>query len=138
MVACLHGNPKYVQDLLKVPGIKVDLQNDRGLHALMCACGLGQIEVIRAILDAFPDPRKVINLAKEDGRTPLMFASVNGHTEVVSLLLQKGAHFNMQAIDDGQSISAIPLTPLHFSLAVVKTCSSAHGQSELMFPATAI
>ena len=44
MVACFYGNPDYVQDLLAVPGIKVDLQNEEGLHALMCACAYGHTQ----------------------------------------------------------------------------------------------
>ena len=56
MAACLHGNPDYVQDLLEVPGIKIDLQNDEGWHALTCACRADHVEVVRLILDTCPDP----------------------------------------------------------------------------------
>ena len=79
MVACYHGNPDYVQDLLEVPGIKVDLQNSEGLHALMCACECGHTRVAQLILDAYPNLQQVINLASTDGMTSLMLASYNGH-----------------------------------------------------------
>ena len=43
MVACLHGNIDYVEALLEVPGVKVDLQNDEGWHAFQLACICGHM-----------------------------------------------------------------------------------------------
>ena len=96
MAACYHGNPDYVQDLLKVPNVKVDLQSRGGRHPLVCACAYGHTQVAQLLLDACQDPRRLVNLPTTNGRTPLMFASINGHHETVSLLLQKGACINMQ------------------------------------------
>ena len=74
MVACLHGNPEHVKEL-KVPGIKIDLQNDEGMHALMCACCAAHTNVAEVLLGAVPEPKKLVNLPKADGRTTLMFGS---------------------------------------------------------------
>ena len=51
MVACLHGNIDNVKALLKAPGVKVDLQNDEGWHALMYACREGHTEIAQLILN---------------------------------------------------------------------------------------
>ena len=90
MVACFHGNSDYVKDLLEVPGIKTDLQNDEGIHALMCACLLGHTEIAQQIVNTSQ------SLPTNDGMTSLLIASQNGHSETVSMLLQHGAHINMQ------------------------------------------
>jgi ankyrin repeat protein len=48
-----------------------------------------------------------VNLASNDGVTPVNIASQNGHAEVLALLLEKGADVN-QADDDGG-------TPVHIA-----------------------
>ena len=103
MVACYHGNPDYVQALLKTPGIKIDLQNDGGHHALMYACAYGRAEVAQLILNAYPNPRQLVNLPETSGVTSLILASLNNKIETVSLLLQYGASINMKDIDSSMS-----------------------------------
>ena len=102
MVACLHGNVDYIKELLQVPGIKIDLQNNEGEHALMCACRQGYVEVAQLILDIVRNPKHLlrndtlINMQNNDGFSSLVIASHKGHTETVALLLQNGANVNMQ------------------------------------------
>ena len=95
MVACLHGNIDYVEALLEVPGVKDDLQNDEGLHALHCACMCGHTAIAQLILNTC-QCQDLVNLPNKSKITCLMIASQNGHTETVLLLLQNGAHVNMQ------------------------------------------
>ena len=99
MVACLHGNMKYVEELLQVPEIDIAKQNFEGDHALMCACRQGHTEIVQLILDAIKNRTKnpelsVVNVDDNDGWTSLMIASERGHTEIVDLLVQNGAKFN--------------------------------------------
>ena len=47
----------------------------------------GQSAQVTALLEARIDA----NLKDPEGRTPLMYASFNGHTEVIKALVKKGA-----------------------------------------------
>ena len=107
MVACLHGNVDYIKELLQVPGIKIDLRNNKGEHALMCACRQGYIKVAQLILNVVQNPKhllQIINMQNNDGFSSLMIASHEGHTETVALLLQNGANVNMQTKDGWSSL----------------------------------
>ena len=110
MVACLHGNIDYVEVLLEVPGVKVDLQNDEGLHALHCACEQGHTEIAQLILNTCQCPKDIVNLLEKWENTSLMLASIFGHTETVLLLLQNGAHVNMQ---NPEGLSSLMLASLN-------------------------
>ena len=103
MVACLHGNIDYVEALLEVPGVKVDLQNDEGFHALQCACLQGHTEIAQLILNT-QQCQDLVNLPNKWGNTCLTYASRNGHTETIFLLLQNSAHINMQNNEGSSSL----------------------------------
>ena len=109
MVACYHGNIDYVEDLLKVPGVTVDLQNNEGQHALRCACEQGHAEIAQLILNTCQHPN-VVNLPDKMGRTPLMAASSFGNSDSVSVLLESAAQVNVQ---DSKGWSSLMLSRLH-------------------------
>ena len=96
MAACIHGNIDYVEALLEVPGVKVDLQNNDGWHALQLSCLQGHTEIAQLILNAHQCPKNLVDLMNKWKDTSLMLASLFGHTKTVLLLLQNGAHVNMQ------------------------------------------
>jgi ankyrin repeat protein len=64
----------------------------------------GDVAGVQAILEKSPNQ---LNLAEDDGQTPLHLAAEHCHSNVVSLLLRKGAKINIQASDDE--------TPLHLA-----------------------
>ncbi|RKK10536.1 hypothetical protein BFJ66_g16873 [Fusarium oxysporum f. sp. cepae] len=69
------------------------------------AAGVGQESVVKLLLDTgIVD----IDARDEDGFTPLIATSVNGHMEVVKMLLDKGA--DVMAASDGWN-------PLHAAFA---------------------
>ena len=109
MVACHHGNIDYVEDLLKVPGVTVDLQNNEGQHALLCACEQGHTEIAQLILNTCQHPN-VVNLPDKMGRTPLMAASSFSHSDTVSVLLESAAQVNVQ---NSKGWSSLMLSCLH-------------------------
>ena len=110
MVACYHGNIDYVEDLLKASGVTVDLQNNEGQHALLCACEQGHTEIAQLILNTCQHPKDVVNLPDKMGRTPLMAATYHGHRDTVSLLLESAAQINVQ---DVKGWSSLMLSCLH-------------------------
>ena len=103
MVACLHGNIDYVEALLEVPGVKADLQNDDGWHALQLACMCGHTAIAQLILNTC-QCLNLANLPNQMGITCLIIASQNGHTETVLLLLQNGAHVSMKNNEESSSL----------------------------------
>jgi len=79
----------------------------RTIH--QCAIN-GDAAGVAAELAKFPDE---LNLPEDDGLTPLHLAAENCHTNVVILLLDKGANINVTAKDNA--------TPLH--LAAQEGCT---------------
>ena len=110
MVACYHGNIDYVEDQLKAPGVTVDLQNNEGQHALLCACEQGHTEIAQLILNTCQHPKDVVNLPGRMERTPLMAASSIGHRDTVSVLLECAAQVNVQ---NSEGWSSLMLSCLH-------------------------
>jgi ankyrin repeat protein len=55
--------------------------------ALRIACEKGQLKTVEALVQSTED----INVANASGLTPLMTAAYWGHTDIMKLLLQKGA-----------------------------------------------
>ena len=111
MVACYHGNIDYVEDVLKVPGVTVDLQNNEGQHALLYACEQGHTEIAQLILNTCQHPKDVVNLPDKMGRTPLMAASSFGHSDTVSVLLESAAQVNVQNSEGWSSLILSCLRP---------------------------
>ncbi|KAG3111579.1 hypothetical protein PI125_g9001 [Phytophthora idaei] len=72
---------------------KIDQKRRNGDTALRIACERGKRKTVEALLR---NPSNDVNLVDADGRTPLMSASEHGHTEVVAILLEKGANSNDQ------------------------------------------
>ena len=110
MVACLHGNIDHAKALLKVPGVKIDLKNDKGSNALMFACAHGHTEIAQLILNICPYLNQV---ADKKGWTALMIASWSGHTETTSLLIQNQACVNTQ--------NEVGISPLMFASRLGRT-----------------
>ena len=65
------------------------------------------LEVARALLSR-NDVLRYINAKDDNSLTPLHSASYNGHTEVVNLLIEKGADINVKDTSRGA-------TPLHYA-----------------------
>lgn len=110
MVASYHGNPQFVLDLLEVQEVNVDLQNDDGRHALMCASELGHHEIVQSILKHSQHSQKLVNLPDRDGITALMLASKGNYTKTALILLQNGALVDAQ---DNKGWSALMIASMH-------------------------
>jgi ankyrin repeat protein len=105
--------------LLLAHGADPKLATDFGDTALSAAAGIGwvegvtyehsraaNVEAVRLLLDLGLDP----NSANRDGRTPLMGAALKGRSEVVQLLVDKGAKLDTRdhgSRDTDTSVSKI-------------------------------
>ncbi|KAJ7306427.1 hypothetical protein JRQ81_009777 [Phrynocephalus forsythii] len=87
VIEAAHGNASKVRDLvLKYPD-KVDVKN-QGRTALQVASYLGQVEVVKVLLQAHAS----INLWDEEGDAPLHYAAFGNQAEIAGVLVNKGAN----------------------------------------------
>ena len=70
-------------------------------HAIHGEARLGQIEAVRARLDA---DASVVNVGSRGGLTPLHIAVLAGHHQLVTLLLDRGANIHARTPDDMEAI----------------------------------
>ncbi len=95
--ACKNGHHEVVQ-LLIANGVSVDLQDEDGISALICASYFGHYEVVKFLITNGAE----VNLKGKNKGSALMFASYNGHCEVAKILLENGASVDLQK-EDGWS-----------------------------------
>ncbi|XP_071085033.1 serine/threonine-protein phosphatase 6 regulatory ankyrin repeat subunit A-like [Haliotis cracherodii] len=94
MKAASTGNEK-VFDLLVKEGCNLSAMDYEGNNMLHSACSGGSVHIVRYLLQ-----QKVADIESggEDGMTPVMVASKNGHKEVFDLLRGKGC--NLAVVDE--------------------------------------
>ncbi|XP_071115609.1 ankyrin repeat domain-containing protein 50-like [Haliotis cracherodii] len=91
MLAAVNGH-KDVVELLVSEGADTSLLSKKRYSLLHCACRGGQVEVVKYVLS---QDMVDINSRGWKKRTPIMLAAVNGHKEVVELLLSEGADVSL-------------------------------------------
>jgi ankyrin repeat protein len=72
-------------------------ETDRHL-ALALASQFGQVEIVRALLDASEDPNRYNPPGALAHSTPLHQAAWGGHIEVVRLLVERGANLDLKDV----------------------------------------
>lgn len=77
---------KDIIEFLLSHNADVNAKLNHGFTALFYPCMFGGADIAKILIDSGAD----VN-AKEDGNTPLMWASFRGHDDIVELLLDKGA-----------------------------------------------
>ena len=105
-IACQHGHLDVVNVLLENVNANETLNNsvygifETAMHA---AAYNGNVEIVRALLEK---GHADVNLCSKSGPTPLFVATMQNHTQVVSILLAHGA---------GADVSNGDTTPLFFA-----------------------
>ncbi|XP_067676346.1 serine/threonine-protein phosphatase 6 regulatory ankyrin repeat subunit A-like [Haliotis asinina] len=82
----------HVVELLVNKGAKLSLVDSLGLNILHAACLFGDVEVVKYVISR---DCVDINGRVRCGRTPVMLAAVNGHKEIMELLVAKGANVTL-------------------------------------------
>ena len=93
-----------VQGLLKA-GANANAQGDLGWRPLIHAARIGNVEMVRALLDSHADPD-----ASGGGYRPLGAAIVGGHTRIAKLLLRAGASVDLKGGDGNTPLIEAALT----------------------------
>lgn len=91
LAACKFNKKDMAMTMLSNPSLRHDLinqKNHRGEAALSCACYHGNQELVKKLLEI-----KGININIQDsnGRTPLHYAGIRKHAQIVALLIEEGA-----------------------------------------------
>eukprot|EP00057_Strongylocentrotus_purpuratus_P024380 XP_011678854.1 PREDICTED: kinase D-interacting substrate of 220 kDa isoform X3 [Strongylocentrotus purpuratus] len=82
----VSGNTGSARDLLRRLH-NVDIRDEGGQTALMCAAQVGNLELVQELLLKGAD----VKAMDEDKWTPLIFAAREGHLDIAKALLDKGA-----------------------------------------------
>uniref|UniRef100_A0A8D0BS99 E3 ubiquitin-protein ligase MIB2 n=1 Tax=Salvator merianae TaxID=96440 RepID=A0A8D0BS99_SALMN len=90
VIEAAHGNVSKVRDLVQKFPDKVDIKN-QGRTALQAASYLGQVEVVKILLQAHAN----INLRDEEGDAALHYAAFGNQAEIVQVLVSKGANADL-------------------------------------------
>uniref|UniRef100_A0A670JGW0 E3 ubiquitin-protein ligase MIB2 n=1 Tax=Podarcis muralis TaxID=64176 RepID=A0A670JGW0_PODMU len=91
VIEAAHGNASKVRELVQKYPDKVDVKN-QGRTALQVASYLGQVEVVKILLQAHAN----INLWDEEGDTALHYAAFGNQADVARFLVSKGANGDLR------------------------------------------
>lgn len=84
------GNKEVLKELLACKRLNINLASSAGENALMLAAFSGNMPLVQTILAQRPQLNKTV------GWTALHYAVYNKHTDIVKLLISKGARVNTQ------------------------------------------
>ena len=101
-------------------GARLNIRDRRGWTAIHLAASNNHTQALMSLLNAHDD----VNVFSEDGKTPLMMAVINACTDVVDLLMQKGARLGMC---DQRVCTALHLAVCNNQVSVLKVLLSSHA-----------
>ena len=93
--ACFCRRPRLVEVLLHHPELNPNIECFDGSTALMEACIIGEMEVIKMLAN---DNRVSLSKVDKDGRTALWWVAKRGNIEAVKSLLASGKELNLGQI----------------------------------------
>lgn len=102
MGAASDGNVEKLKELLAQDGADVNESDEEGRTALHFACGYGEAECAKALLDAQAD----VNRKDKNNNTALHYAAGYGQADMVKLLLDKKADKDIKN-DDGKTAKEV-------------------------------
>jgi ankyrin repeat protein len=101
MIAAEKGLLAITQALLSAPAIDINAIKPDGVTALIIAASNGKDDVVKALINKGAN----VNLADNNGWTPLMFAAEKGHlTTIQALLSAPGINIDAKKSDGGTAL----------------------------------
>ncbi len=102
--AARMGSAQIVSSLLQMPGMEVNVQDDRGFTPLDLAIEKGHVEVVKLLLE-YTFTSDLERKHSCSGNTPLHIATKNGHVELTNLLLERVNEltFNKENADQNEA-----------------------------------
>ena len=140
MLAVKYGSTEAIELLLD-RGADLNIHNKYDLTAFGQAIRGGNMETVKLLLEHQPNLIIKYDEGWDEEQTALMIAAVKGHTEIVRLLLDRGADPNIQ---DDQGQTALINAIFSISIETVKllldrgadpNIQDDQGQTALMFTA---
>ncbi|XP_028314423.1 SMC5-SMC6 complex localization factor protein 1 isoform X2 [Gouania willdenowi] len=102
-IACKKNQVKTVLQILSLPGIDVNIEDNVGWTPLHEACNHGNIKCVATLLNHRPAP---VTTSQVDGRTPLHDALLNGHMDIAKMLLE---HSGFELLRQSDGYGRFPL-----------------------------
>lgn len=107
-VASQQGHSKVVEILLEEFNAQAEVETTDGWTALLYACKGGHEETVKILLGRINNINSISH-KNVCGKTPLMWAALNGRFEIIDQLLRKGASMEVKTRNGG--------TALHFAVS---------------------
>ncbi|KYQ89878.1 Ankyrin repeat-containing protein [Tieghemostelium lacteum] len=101
--ACIGGNSYIVKYLITNGGADTQQKDIRGYNSLIHSVQHGELNVVRYLLEK-PELSLDINSRDTSLKTPLIWASCQGHHQLILYLLHKGANINSVDIQGRSAI----------------------------------
>lgn len=134
LALAVKANFVVIVKLLVEAGVDLDYQDDEGETALHVAARFGHTECARILLEEHDGQKADVEVAEKSfGWTPLFVACVDGHIDVVRLLITANA--NLERIDtSGWTAKEHAALRGHMSIAVVLADMTALPSSSELDP----
>eukprot|EP01135_Chromosphaera_perkinsii_P012069 Nk52_evm7s2579 gene=Nk52_evmTU7s2579 len=103
---CKEGNVKKFSDAVEKDKAILDKPDENGMYPLHWICDRGHAELLRSMKehsDRFPG----MNCRDAEGLTPLHYAAICDHIEIVSILLQNGSS---PVLEDNDGSTAVEMS----------------------------
>jgi ankyrin repeat protein len=121
MLAAYHGNLESLELLLN-NGANPNQVNHKGQHPLTGACYKGQLGIVNALLAHGADCEGG-STEPSEAKSPLMYAAMHNHVQVVKALLDAGANPQRSTANGDNALSLSRTMDAVYSIEVLETFS---------------